>query len=364
MKEAKKVFCNLSKDVPKASQEEVIELKKEVSIIPQEIKETIITTQEDFSEVKELRREVKELREELSKGVKNLKKSINRFPLKVLLLPDKPNWAFDNIVNAIIKYNPYPEEIEYTKLFIKDRPEIKYDDWDYVYIMFEAEKHLSNNKEKTIRGCYSAFWLERQECTPEVIGRRFSECRGAIFVNEILEEEIFPFCSNIDHTVIHDSADETVFYPIKGKKQKNFTAIFVGNTNRPIKNFSKIQQICKEAEIDLIVARDVPHERLVHEYAKADICINYSTSEGGPQTFIEAALCGVPMLIKSSNALAQKIPCFAGMTMKDMIRLLLYLKKNRRKCRRVGRLARRVALKEFTYEKTAEKFADFFLNLK
>ena len=284
-------------------------------------------------------------------------------PIRVLLLPDSPLWAFDNICNAIIKYNPYPDKIVYSKEFILHRPQVCYNDWDFVYIMFEGEKTVFNNKEKTVRGCYAQIWLESSLYSPEIIGTRFTESRAVIFVNDIIEEIVIPFCEDIEHTVIEDSSDDEIFYPIPDKKQERFTAIFVGNPVRPIKNFPAIEEICKKADVDLLVAHKVPHNELVQCYNKSDICINYSTSEGGPQTFVEAALCGVPMLIRSSNALSQKIPCFTGMTKKGFIEHLLFLKENRGVCSARGFSARDYVLQHNTYKQTAKKFADFFLKL-
>jgi hypothetical protein len=284
--------------------------------------------------------------------------------MKVLLLPDTRGWAFDNIANAIIRYNPYPDKILYTKMFICDRPKINYKDWDYVYVMFEAEQSIPINKEKMIRGCYSAFWLEHPNYSPKSLGDMFSRCRAAVFVNETLANTISPFLApDINWTIIRDASDEAVFYPIENQKQEAFSAIFVGKTERRIKNFPAIQRICSDAGVKLMVARDIPRHRLVYEYAKADVCINFSTAEGGPQTFLEAGLCGVPMLIRSTNDLSKKIPCFTGETEADFVSILQNLKTHRDLCVQVGQEARKIVLGEFTYKKVAARFADFFLRL-
>ena len=282
---------------------------------------------------------------------------------QILLLPDQRNWAFDNIANAIIKYNPYPKLVNYTKLYIGDKPEIHYDEYDLVYVFFEAEKFIPNDKYKVVRGCYSSFWTEFNGTNLKNIGGMFRENRGAIFVNDIFEEQFLPYIGDLPHTIIRDSADETVFYPIPRKNNKKFTAIFVGNTERKIKNFKTIVEICEEADVELVVANKVPHEELVYLYNSADVCINYSDSEGGPQTFIEAALCGVPMLIRGNNSLAQRIPCFTAVSKKGMVEKLQYMKAHRLTPKKIGKWARRTALKEYTYKETAKKFTDFFISL-
>lgn len=285
-------------------------------------------------------------------------------PIKVLLVPDQHNWAFDNIASAIIKYNPYPYAIQYTKLFIADHPIINPDEWDYIYVMFEAERYIPSNKQKLVRGCYSSLWLEHYAYSPQFFGELFSQSRAAIFVNDNLANAIVPFLTiDTPWTVIYDSSDETVFYPIAGQKQNHLTALFVGNTSRPIKRFNDIELICREADVELLVARNVPRHQLVFLYNKADVCINFSVAEGGPQTFAEAALCEVPMLICSDNALTKHIPCFIGQTQQDFVDILTRLKYNRNKCIEKGQLARRAVLQNFTYKHAAKKFADFFLLL-
>jgi GR25 family glycosyltransferase involved in LPS biosynthesis len=287
---------------------------------------------------------------------------------RILLLPDVREWAFDNIAKAIVKYNPYPDKINYDITYVKDilekKIELKNSDWDLIFVMFEAEKIIPDGK-NIVRGCYSAFWLERPEFSPEKLGHSFSNCKGAVFVNPELRRKISPFLTDkFPTSVIYDSSDENMFYPVEGIKNKQFTAVFVGNPNRRIKNFPDIQYICKQAGVALEVCSNVPSKYLIYEYNKADVCINFSTFEGGPQTFTESSLCGTPMLIRSTNELSKLIPCFKGETIEDFIDTLKFLKRNRDVCKQRGNEARNFVLNNLTYKHAAIKFANFFLELK
>lgn len=283
---------------------------------------------------------------------------------KILLVPDAPNWAFDNIANAIIEHNPYPELIEYTKMYIKDKPFLKEFnelDYDLVYVFFEGEYVLGRN---IVKGCYSQYWLENPKYTPQVLGRMFSDYAGVVFANDVLKEKILPHIDDeTSIAVIHDAADEKKFYPKRISKEKNFTVLFVGNTLRPIKRFHEIIDICEQAKVQLIFAKDVPHDELVDYYNVAHLSINFSLAEGGPQTFLESSLCEVPMLICADNALSERIPCFTAITKRGMIERLKYLKSRRGLVRDIGKEARKVVLQEFTYRHAAKKFADFFINI-
>ena len=287
---------------------------------------------------------------------------------KILLIPDTRNWAFDNIAKAIIKYNPFPDKIHYDITYVKDlqlkKTTVKPTDWDLIYIMFEGEQILPPAK-NIVRGCYSAFWLEHSKFTPEYMASYFSQCAGAVFVNNKLKKDFLPYLpKNFPVEVVQDSSDENLFFPIKYRKNKNFTVIFVGNTSRKVKNFDKIKKICQEAKVDLHVCNHVSNNELVFEYNKADILINFSNFEGGPQTFVEAALCEIPTLIKDNNELAKDIPCFTGKNEEDFISILSYLKENRDLCVKKGKEAYNTVIENFTYKHAANKFAKFFIQLK
>lgn len=284
---------------------------------------------------------------------------------KILLLPDVEGWAFDNIVKSVAKYNPYPEKIEYEILYARDihnqNITVNIKNYDLIYVMFEAERIIPDGN-NVIRGCYSAFWLENKFFTERKIAEYFKDCRGAVFANNFLKNSICKFLpENYRSVIIHDSTEENLFYPIEGVKYKEFTAIFVGNIQRKIKNYEDIVWICNQADINLITCTDVSNDELVKYYNKADICINFSTFEGGPQTFLETSLCEVPMLIRESNELGKLIPCFRGETKEEFVEIIKNLKKNRNQCKLVGREARKAVLENFTYKKTAKKFANFFL---
>lgn len=294
----------------------------------------------------------------------NLKKSGKK---KILLIPDVPGWAFDNIAKAIIKYNPVPDIIEYSIIYgstlHSEEAKINNAEWDLIYVMWEGERMVNMDK-NVVRGCYSAIWEEHSSYTKQNIADYFSNGGGVIFANEELKNNISDKLEDgITTQIIYDSADAEKFYPIKNAKNEEFTAIFVGNISRPIKNFPTIEWICEQADVKLKVINNTPHDQLVYEYCQADICINFSDFEGGPQTFPESSLCATPMLIRSSNQLAKHIPCFTGETKEDFVRILKHLKNNREECSLKGQEAYNVAINRFTYKIAARKFTDTFLRV-
>jgi GR25 family glycosyltransferase involved in LPS biosynthesis len=286
--------------------------------------------------------------------------------IRVLLVPDVENWAFDNIAKSIVKYNPYSDLIEYEILYatnLYNETKINYENYDLIYVFFEAERMVEDSY-KIIRGCYSSFWEEDRRFSPEVISSYFSKCRASVFANSYLKQKISKHLpKDFPTLILPDSSDDELFYPIEGIRKKEFTAIFVGNTKRKVKKFDDIKDICEKSGVKLIVCENIKNSELVNYYNQADICINFSLSEGGPQTFIESALCEVPMLIRKDNELSKIIPCFTGESKEEFIDILNNLKRNRKLCKKRGKEARKVALEGFTYRKTSQSFGKFVLEL-
>ena len=286
--------------------------------------------------------------------------------IKILLLPDVKGWAFDKITDSIIKYNPYTfitYEKHYTHTehdFVKS---LNYNDWDYVFLLFEGNKILTPNNKKLIRGCYSALWLESDTLTEKELGNNIKNSRAIVYVNDKIKSLLSPYCEPTESVVINDASDIHDFYPTNIEKFKEFTVLFAGNTTRKIKRFEKIKEMCKKAGVRLEIAQNLNQTELLNLYNKCHLSINYSVSEGGPQTLFESSLCETPMILNGEISMSEKVPCFRSFSEKDMVDQLVYLKKNPNKCTEMGKKARQFVLENNTYEITGKKFNDFFLNL-
>jgi hypothetical protein len=170
---------------------------------------------------------------ELTEYTNKVKWNLESFEMcdrkRVLLVPDVEEWAFDNIAKSIIKYNPYPDKIEYTIKYSRDihqgKDSVILDDWDLIFVMWEAERIIPDG-DNVIRGCYSAFWLENNFFSEEKISEFFKSSRGGIFANDFLKDSICKFLpKDYPQTIIHDSTDENKFYPIDNLKEKEFIFI-------------------------------------------------------------------------------------------------------------------------------------------
>lgn len=285
--------------------------------------------------------------------------------IEVAIVPDVPNWAFDNIAEAIIKYNPFPTEIKYTKFFASDlrdgRVCLDTQSFDYIFVMFEGETIVPISK-KIIKGCYSAGFYLESTMTSQTLGIELSKCRHVVFVNKYLAKIITPFLRT-PSSIITDASDDEIFKPNLSEKEEDFTVIFVGNYQRAIKRYDLIQEACKKADVVLKTFKTLTKQQLAKEYCKAHLCINFSIFEGGPQVMCESALCECPMLITKDIGLSTEIPCFTAASFEELVKQLIHLKHNKNLCELKGKEARIVALNNFLYKQKAKEFAELFINI-
>jgi len=290
--------------------------------------------------------------------------------MRVLLLPDQPgcSYPFDHLSDAIIRNNPLSSRLIYDRKFISDKPEINYNEYDFVFVFYWAESSIPPNKEKLIKGCYSARWLRGgwlgmgQNVTE--VARILSQCRGVVFANYRLANMIAPYLdAETTWTVIKDGSDPLLFFPGIAPKEKEFLVLFAGHKGDKMKRFDTIVRACKAAGVRLRAIEDIPHEEMPAEYCRAHLCINFSIEEGTPMPLLEAALCETPTMITRGIGLSNEIPCFTVSSEGEMIENLRRLRKNPEPCVRMGRMARQVVLKEFTFARMAHQFARFLEGL-
>ncbi len=279
--------------------------------------------------------------------------------MNVLLLPDRPGWAFDRRARGLVAYNPFPD-IGYHVQYVIDRPAVDWRNWDAV-VFFVMEAMFGNHPQKLVRQCYSARWVMGDYSKDEA-ANLINGSRAVIFANHFIRDDLGDRV-RVPSTVIADAADPNFFHPAGTAKNPRFTALFAGNPGNSIKRFSAIRECCAEAAVPLAVASGTQMDAMREEYCRVDVCVNFSVQEGGPAVMVEAALCGVPTVIPVGVGLSDQIPCFVVKDRQDLVATLRRLKDNRDECRVKGAEARRVALERFTAQQMAEKYGKLLKEL-
>lgn len=159
--------------------------------------------------------------------------------------------------------------------------------------------------------------------------------------------------------------DPNIFYPtndvFREKKHEDFTIAFSGKPN-PEKGFdSIIQPACREAGVKLIsnqrnFTNALSEDQMRDFYNSADAYIVASTMDGTPNTALEAAACGKPVLSNSIGNMPEFINkgvngWLIPLKLEKYINRLRWMKNNQKKVWEMGKEARETVLREWTWEK-------------
>ena len=216
---------------------------------------------------------------------------------KILLLVDKPNWAFDisarNI--AYLLREKYDFEIKY----VWQKPKLNAKKYDILYVFFwgETYHHQFNfPPKKTIKGVSSFRWQDPGLYGPitaeELVEKHLSDASAIASTSIQMQKLLTPFHPNVWHTP--NGFDKNKFFQNRAKKTNSqLIAGWAGNIDDPIKGVNDILIPSCEGLITLNLAPgNVAHEEMNLFYNKIDLFFVSSQHEGEPLTLIEAMATG------------------------------------------------------------------------
>ena len=245
---------------------------------------------------------------------------------KILLVIDKPNWAYDQMANFIIK------ELSYKYDFYKDYQIMKPKNWkeQIYYIKFLFDKYrfrkISPNYNIVIYlWWYSPQLIKNIKAKKKLVGI-FTECfppgnnkevQGMLpqnFINKYIKpahglisgnKNIEDFYGKYDVPVYYatGSTDATFFKYNKKKREDNELRVcWSGNPHRNFKGFFDfVEPAVKLAQeqrpnIKLITRFSGPLETLPEFYSDVDIMVNATIGDAGPGFIIDAGGRGIPTI--------------------------------------------------------------------
>ena len=156
-----------------------------------------------------------------------------------------------------------------------------------------------------------------------------------------------------------------IFYPMTEvfheKPEKQFTIAFCGKPNPEKGLKSIIKPACIEAGVKLITNERnfedaLPEHKMREFYNSADAYIVASTMDGTPNTALEAASCGKPILSNAIGNMPEFIKKGENGWIVDLdkdryVHRLRYMKKNQKKVFQMGLNARETILRDWTWHK-------------
>ncbi len=232
---------------------------------------------------------------------------------KVLLAIDRPDWAFANIARQVrvrlrsdFEFTTCP----YMKL-IKDPPTETYD--VIVAFWWASVEHMKQAGVKAKRWMttfYDTFsWIPGSPLRERMHGC-MQHTDLLAFGNEAFEAEHFlSFAHDKPSFILEDGVDTQLFQPqplpntftVGWCGNSASTKSTVGDTAPERKGLSIIQAACEQVglplkTLNLADGTSVPHLKMPEFYRDISVYVNASESEGTPNTVLEAAACGRPVV--------------------------------------------------------------------
>jgi glycosyltransferase involved in cell wall biosynthesis len=232
--------------------------------------------------------------------------------MKILLLTDKPNWAFDSIAKNLVKYNT-DKGIELSIHPIKGREkEIKkkYKKYDLFYVMgFQTYERINFlPKDRTMVGIHSCHSWDNKKTTPTNVVK--PDKALVAYLNTFLRVDAV---SKYLYDLFNEAGVESLYYTPNGVDselfrphdgiREGFTVGYSGTkTHDWRKGISEfILPAAKKAGVKVNLAmrikgETIPLEEMPAFYNTLDAYICASASEGFSLSVLEAASCGVPII--------------------------------------------------------------------
>jgi len=234
--------------------------------------------------------------------------------MKVLLLPDKKNWAFFTICEAIVKYND--TDIEFTVMPIKGgEKKIKkeYKKYDLFFVLgwqtYDRIGFLP--KKQTLIGLHSYHSWDKHKTTPDNKEDMVPPRKLVDFLNKFLRvnavskqlTHVFEKAGVDKIYYTPNGADTDIFFPDRKHKNKKFTIGYSGSKahdwRKGVTEF--IYPAAKKAKVDVKIAmlssdQYVDLDHMPEFYNTLDTYICASSSEGFSLSVLEAAACGLPII--------------------------------------------------------------------
>ena len=233
--------------------------------------------------------------------------------MRVLLLPDKLQWAYATICEAIVKYNN--TDIKFTILPIKGgekkikKEHKKYDlffvlGWQtYDRINFLPKKH-------TLTGLHSYHSWDKRKTNPDNKDtitppvKLIDFLSGFLRINAVSQQLTNVFTrTGLKVFYTPNGVDTSIFYPKNRKTNKKFTVGYSGSKahdwRKGVSEF--IYPAAKKANAEVKIAmlssdKYVGLDEMPDFYNTLDTYICASSSEGFSLSVLEAAGCGLPII--------------------------------------------------------------------
>ncbi len=193
-----------------------------------------------------------------------------------------------------------------------------------------------------------------------------NKCK-AIFANNLKTLEDLKSIYKKKTFYVPRGVDSEVFFPIRDFKEKphpQFTVAFVGKPNPEKGLKSHVIPACQMAGVKLVTnernyTNALPQGAMRRFYNSADVYIVASTMDGTPNTALEAASCGLPIISNEIGNMPEFIKkgvngFLIPLDVDKYTKRLKWMKNNQEKAWKMGQEARQTVLDGWTWEQTTK----------
>lgn len=215
--------------------------------------------------------------------------------LRILLLVDYRGWAFDNSAKELC--DQLGHEFNFTIRYLEEKPLIKYDAYDLIYVFFWGEsRHLTRGvpPARTIKQVSSHRWVDDPKFGPcsdmDMVRKYLFDADTVICTSDRLRRTVAPWHPRVFHT---PNGVNTAKFRRTTERCGALTIGWAGNARDPVKGlYEIIEPACGNRFRLLIAPGNLSHQAMCEFYNQLDVLAVASTHEGEPLTLLEAMACG------------------------------------------------------------------------
>ncbi len=290
---------------------------------------------------------------------------------KVLLISDKPNWAYAAIANAIIVNNDRNlilDHISCKKNIKKVRRLSRKYDCSFV-LGWQNAQALNLDKKRTLVGIHSHQSFDNRETLPDhdVVPDRkvidyLAEFRGVNTVSKRLQSLFAK--SGLKTAYTPNGVDTDTFSPTGNPD--GFVVASAGalknDWNKGIRRI--VSPVCRKSGISLIHATDLAYQKMPVFYNRAHCYVCASRSEGMSLSILEAAACGCVIISTRCGDIEQLITdgingLFISRSKSSLSKALLKLRNDRELLALLSTRIRKLIEEKWSWKHQIKGWLDF-----
>jgi hypothetical protein len=285
--------------------------------------------------------------------------------MKVLILFDVQGWAFEFVARGIAKYSKHECIFKrWTDVVAEDR------NFDCLFCMNDSVWFALRRGQDYVRNITNKCVGIRGEEMPSdriLKGWKIGAVNKKIYDNLKVTPNL-----PIKGLFFTPNVVDTLIFKLTPRDDTKFIVGWAGNPTQPLKRYHLLNRI----DFPLLVqsrwgpkffVKERSRDEMVEFYSRINAFINVSVHEGMPQSILEAAATGLPIVVTNAGGMAEFVDprwVVSASTESDIIRImnekLMELKLNIELRRNVGEANYGKVLKEWSWSTIVRYYDEMF----